>query len=93
MNQPMVSFGNPPQSMSLESFLARPRFTPYRFDVARIGPSPEEMFVHMIHILAMSAAILNMREVSVIPSAYEAAARARDCQALPGLPHDLYRVR
>jgi hypothetical protein len=35
----------------------------------------------MIHILAMSAAILNMREVSVIPSAYEAAARARDCQA------------
>lgn len=64
-------------SDSLEEFLASPRITPYRYDKARVGPTPNEKFTHMIHIMETSAAVFAMRPVTVIPSKEEIAAMNR----------------
>lgn len=76
-----VSFGNPPQSMTLDAYFARPRYTPYRYDPAAIGLGVNERFTHMIHMLAVTAAMCYPNRCSLIPSVEEVAAREREAQA------------
>ena len=76
-----VSFGNPPQVMTLDAYLARPRYTPYRYNPAAIGLGVNERFTHMIHMLAVTAAMCYPNRCSLIPSVEEVAAREREAAA------------
>jgi hypothetical protein len=65
-------------SKDLKAWLARPRFTPYRYDPAAVQLTPNTRFFHMIHQMAVAAAMCYPDRCCLIPTVEEAAASERE---------------